>query len=321
MVTPPVPPPGSLTVRLTGVVLDRPPPVQVTVSEAGPRVAVLEAESMSVLLVPVVEGGVKDAVTPAGNPETLQATLAVKPPVRVTVMVDVPLAPRLIERLGGDGEREKSGVGGALTVKLIVVVRVRLPPVPVTLIVAGPSVAVLDADKVRVLLVPVVEVGEKTAVAPPGNPEALKATPAVNPPVRVTVMVDVPLVPRLIERLGGDGEREKSGVGGALTVRLMVVVFVRLPPIPVIVTVAGPVVAVVDALSVRLLVDPLVDVGLKLAVTPPGNPLALNATLPVNPPVRVMVMTLLPLAPRLIDRVAGFVDSKKSGLVVVLASP
>src|SRR5262245_16630215 len=210
---------------------------------------------------------------------------------------------------------------GSLTVRLTEVDLERPPPDAVMVTEAVPRVAVLEAERVSVLLAPVVEGGVKDAVTPLGSPEALKATDAVKPPVRVTVIVDVPLDPRLIARLGGDGEREKSGVGGALTVRLIVVVLVRLPPVPVIVTVAGPVVAVVDALNVRLLVEALVDDGLKLAVTPLGNPLALNATLPLNPPVRVIVMTLLPLAPRLIDRLAGFADSEKSGLLVVVGSP
>jgi hypothetical protein len=312
IVTPPVPPPGSLTVKLIDVDLVRPPPVQVTVRDAAPIVAVLDAASVRILFVPVVVGGVKDVVTPEGNPETLQATLAVNPPVRVMLMLLVPFAPRLIDRFGGEEESEKSGVGGEFTVRLIVVVRVRPPPVPVMLTVAGPGVAEPEAVKVRVLHVPVVEVGEKLAVTPPGNPVVLKATLAVNPPVRVTVIFDVPFAPRLIVRLGGDAERIKSGVGGALTVRLMFVVLVRPPPFPVIVTVAGPVVAVVDALNVRLLVDPLVDDGLKLAVTPLGNPLAPNSMLPLNPPVRKIFMTLPPLAPRLIERAAGFVESEKS---------
>jgi hypothetical protein len=36
---------------------------------------------------------------------------------------------------------------------------------------------------------------------------------------------------------------------------------------------------------------------LKLAVTPVGIPLALRATPAVNPPVRVIVIVLVPLAP------------------------
>jgi hypothetical protein len=44
----------------------------------------------------------------------------------------------------------------------------------------------------------------------------------------------------------------------------------------------------VDILTVEL-PDPVTDVGLKLAVAPVGNPLALSATLPLNPFEAVIV--------------------------------
>jgi hypothetical protein len=213
-VTPPVPPPPSFTVRLIVVVRVRPPPVPVTVIVAGPSVAVLDVARVITLLVPGASVGLKLAVTPLGNPLTLNATLPVKPPVRVMVIVLVPLAPRLTVRLVGFGESVKSGVGGWFTVRLIVAVRDRPPPVPVTVTVAAPRVAALDAANVNTLLVPVVEVGLKLAVTPLGNPLALNATLLVNPPVRVTVIVLVPLAPRLTVRLVGLAERVKSGVCG-----------------------------------------------------------------------------------------------------------
>src|SRR5262245_6084897 len=154
-VTPPVPPPPSFTVRLIDVVRVRPPPVPVTVTVAAPRVAAPDAANVNTLPVPVVEAGAKLAVTPASSPLAASATLLVKPPVRVIVIVLVPLAPRLTVRLVGFGESEKSGVCGWFTVRLIVVVRVRPPPVPVMVTVAAPRVAVVDAATVSALLVPV----------------------------------------------------------------------------------------------------------------------------------------------------------------------
>src|SRR5215475_5943680 len=112
----------------------------------------------------------------------------------------------------------------APTVRPTVVVRVRLPPVPVTVIVAAPSVAVLDADRVRTLLPAVAGFGLKLAVTPVGNPLALKVTPPVKPPVRVIVTVLVPLAPRFIAMLAGPAESVKSGVCTSLTVRPTVVV-------------------------------------------------------------------------------------------------
>src|SRR5262245_50330057 len=179
IVTPPVPPPESLTVRPTVVERVRPPPLPVTVTLAAPSVAVLEAARVKMLLPPVVEGGVKVAVTPAGNPLAVSATLLVNPPVRVIVIVLVPLAPRVTVTLGGAADRVKSGVAAALTVRPAVVERVKPPPVPLTVMVAGPVAAVLEAARVRVLLPPVVEGGVKVAVTPAGNPLALDRTSVV----------------------------------------------------------------------------------------------------------------------------------------------
>jgi hypothetical protein len=195
-----------------------------------------------------------------------------------------------------------------------VVVRVRPPPVPVTVIVAAPSVAVLDAVRVRTLLPPVAGLGLAPAVTPAGKPLALNDTPAVNPPVRAMLIVLVPLAPRLIVRLGGLAERVKSGVATSFTVRPIATLRDRPPPVPVTVIVAAPSVAVLDAERVRTLLPPVVEDGLKPAVTPLGNPVAPNATLPVKPPVRVIVIVLVPLAPRLMVRLVGEADSEKSGV-------
>src|SRR5262249_57169122 len=101
----------------------------------------------------------------------------------------------------------------------------------------------------------------------------------------------------------------------AFTVRPMATVRVKPPPVPVTVTVAGPVVAVPDAVKVNVVLFPVVEAGEKLAVTPAGSPLALKATLPVNPPVRAMVSVLVTLAPRLTARLFGLADSEKPGVL------
>jgi hypothetical protein len=193
----------------------------VTVIVAAPSVAVLDAVRVRTLLPPVAGLGLKPAVTPAGKLLALNVTPAVNPPVRAMLIVLVPLAPRLIVRLGGLAESVKSGVATAFTMRPIDTMRDRPPPVPVTVIVAAPSVAVLDAERVRTLLPPVVEDGLKPAVTPLGNPLAPKATLPVKPPVRAIVIVLVPLAPRLMVRLVGEADSEKSGVGGWFTVRLI----------------------------------------------------------------------------------------------------
>ena len=75
-----------------------------------------------------------------------------------------------------------------------------------------------------------------------------------------------------------------------MTTSVTVVEFCRLPEVPVRVTVYMPagVEEEVDMLTVEV-PDPVTDVGLKLAVAPVGNPLALSATLPLNPSSAVIV--------------------------------
>src|SRR5262249_56293778 len=83
------------------------------------------------------------------------------------------------------------------------------------------------------------------------------------------------------------------------------------PPVPVTVTLAIPVAAVADADRVSMLLVPVADAGLNVAVTPLGNPPALKATAEEKPPLRVIVIALVPLAPRLIVRLVGFAESVK----------
>ena len=97
----------------------------------------------------------------------------------------------------------------------------------------------------------------------------------------------------------------------AVMVRETRVVWLREPLVPVTVTLAVPVAAVLEAVKVTVLV-PVVDAGLKLAVTPVGKPLAAKATEPVKPFTGATVIVLLPPAPCATDRVAGLAESEKS---------
>ena len=82
----------------------------------------------------------------------------------------------------------------------------------------------------------------------------------------------------------------------AFTVRLIVVLCVSVPEVPVTVTVAVPVVAVELAVNVKTLL-PVVGFVPKAAVTPAGRPEADSDTLPVNPPEGVSVIVLVPVDP------------------------
>ena len=84
-------------------------------------------------------------------------------------------------------------------------------------------------------------------------------------------------------------ESEKSAPE-LVTTRDTVAVCTRVPLVPVIVNVLVP--AGVLALVVTVMVDdpePATEGGLKLALAPAGNPLALKVTVPVNPPEGVTV--------------------------------
>ena len=85
-------------------------------------------------------------------------------------------------------------------------------------------------------------------------------------------------------------------LGAAFTLRLTVVVLVKLPELPLIVTMNVPPVAVSFADSVSVLVA-RVPPGLNEAVTPPGNPDADKLTIPEKPPIAVTVTVLVPVAP------------------------
>jgi len=84
----------------------------------------------------------------------------------------------------------------------------------------------------------------------------------------------------------------------------MVVLLMRLPDVPVTVTVDGPVVAVPLAVSVNVLVL-VAGFGPNEAVTPPGRPDADKLTLPLNPFCGVIVIVLVPLTPCVIVRPPG----------------
>jgi hypothetical protein len=88
----------------------------------------------------------------------------------------------------------------------------------------------------------------------------------------------------------------EGSVGIDRTVREIVVVFFKLPDLPVIVRVTVPVVATPLAVNVNVLVLAVV-LGLNEAVTPLGKPDADKPTLPAKPFCGLTVIVLVPLAP------------------------
>jgi hypothetical protein len=91
-------------------------------------------------------------------------------------------------------------------------------------------------------------------------------------------------------------------------VRTIVVVLIKPLNVPVTVTVAVPVVAVLLAVNVSVLVVAVL-LGLSDAVTPLGRPDADKLTLPLKPFCGVTVMVLAPVAPCTIVKLFGDAES------------
>jgi hypothetical protein len=92
---------------------------------------------------------------------------------------------------------------------------------------------------------------------------------------------------------------------------------VKLPEVPLMVTVTVPVVAVLLAVSVKVL-EVLALLGLNDAVTPLGKPDADRLTVLLKPFCGVTVMALVALAPCVIAKLLGVADSVKFGGAVTV---
>jgi hypothetical protein len=147
------------------------------------------------VLVLVVLVGLNAAVTPVGSPEAVKATLSVKAFALATVIVLLVLLPDDTESALEELDSVKLG---ATTVKLIEVVLLTLPTVPVTVIVYVPAVADELAVKVNVLVLVVLE-ELNAAVTPVGSPEAVSATLLVKEFALVMVIVLLALFPTTAE--------------------------------------------------------------------------------------------------------------------------
>ena len=99
----------------------------------------------------------------------------------------------------------------------------------------------------------------------------------------------------------------------APTVRVTVVAWERVPEVPVMVIPAVMLAAVLLAVSVRVLVPALL-IGLNEAVTPVGNPGGMKVTLLLlKPPVGVILIMVVPLAPGVMVSALGEAERLKSG--------
>jgi hypothetical protein len=110
------------------------------------------------------------------------------------------------------------------------------------------------------------------------------------------------------------GAMPKTLVWG--TVKDTFVLWVTPPPLAVTVTLEVPVIAVLPTLNVNVELPPpgaAIDAGLKLAVTPVGNPDAERDTAELNPPVTDVEIVVLPEFPCVTERLAGDALTVKFG--------
>ena len=84
---------------------------------------------------------------------------------------------------------------------------------------------------------PVTELGLKLALELDGNPRTLSVTVPLKPLIAATVAVYVVLLPRVTVCEDGEAEAEKLGDPPEFTTRVTVAEWMRLPLVPVIVSV------------------------------------------------------------------------------------
>ena len=275
------------------------PLVPVTVTVADPEVAVAEAVKVRVL-VPVVDAGLKLAVTPAGKPLAASETLPLKPLAGLTVMVLLPVPPCATERVAGFAFKEKSGFV-PVTVRAMVALWVSEPLVPTIEMLVVPEGVLVCALKLMTMLpLPFTEDGLKLACTPAGRPLAEIETVPVKPKREATVTVAVGFDPGVIvTAAGGAAVMEKSGRPTMVSDKLVVCVIAPFVPVTVMTTGAAGTGALAAAVNVSVLVPlpPVIEAGLKAAVTPVGRPLALRATSPVKPFTGSTSTDVAPVAP------------------------
>lgn len=128
---------------------------------------------------------------------------------------------------------------------------------------------------------------ENAAVTPAGSPLSARLRAELNPPSAVVVSLICSVVPRAkepevgVRLIANPGRETASGA-----------VLVMLPAVPETVRLQEPGALVVAAVRVRtLLPDPgeAIDMGLKLAVNPVGNPLIDSDVAALKPPPATVV--------------------------------
>lgn len=141
--------------------------------------------------------------------------------------------------------------------------------------------------------------GVKVAEDPEGNPEMLNDTLEPNPFRAEIVARLLTLLPLATETDAGDMESEKSG---ALTTRVTVALWARLPLVPDTVTVYVPAGVEDEVVMVTLEdPDPVTEAGLILTFAPAGRPDTLTLVVPLKPLIAEIVAIPETLDPCAVD--------------------
>ena len=223
---------GTVVVSLTACVCVMPPPVAFTTRLAVPLGTFEAALSVSVL-VPLPGDamlvGEKLALTPEGNPIAESVIADLKPLAGVVVIVSVVDPPAAKDAVATLLASEKLG---AATVIANEAVRVRPPPVAVSVIVLLPTVAFAAAETVTVTAADCVRlVDENFTVTFEGTPLAERVTAELNPPCPVSATVAVAELPGASVTLETLGLIAKSILEGLL--QLFSRIFASTDPSPV----------------------------------------------------------------------------------------
>lgn len=203
-----------VTCNVTFCVAVSPSPTAVTVNVAEPTAAVDAAASVSIseFELTLAEGvmGFADhpAVTPLGNPLTLQPMFPLNDPPVAVVRLTVPDAP-----CTATTELEAAvtvSVGSAVTVSTYATVCVPELSEPVTVMLCARGVAVDPTASVTVAVIPgVIDAGLMLAVTPAGA-LAVSATAFLAEPPSVTPIVNVRVLPTSTAPDAADCVRAKS---------------------------------------------------------------------------------------------------------------
>jgi len=197
-------------------------------------------------------------------------------------------------------EPKSLGFAYCRTLRVTVAVCAAPPPLPVMVMVWFPSVAFLPTLTVMVDFPEpgaAMELGLKVTVWAGPCPVADKVIAELKPLETVVVRVAVPELLRATLIVVGTALMVKFGLL-LVTVRETVVVSTVLPEVPL--TVMWYVPVAVDEATVSVMIEvpaPVIEVGLKPTVTPEGWPVADNETAESKPPVTVLVIVEVRLAP------------------------